>query len=96
MDAPEDDWTKWNGQQIHDPEKNCGMVQLYRRKNCPAPDFRLNLTGLDPDGIYEAEFFTGEKRQFSGRELASLTVRLDSPRSFQIIRYREIGSLRTA
>ena len=90
VEAPEDDWTKWNGQQIHDPEKNCGMVQLYRRKNCPDPDFRLNLTGLDPDGIYEAEFITGEKRRLSGRELASLTVRLDQPPSFQLIRYREI------
>jgi alpha-galactosidase len=91
-EAPENDWTKWNGQQIHDPRKNCGMVQIFRRKNSPDPDFRLKLSGLFPDAVYETEFFSGEKKQLSGRELASLTIHLDSPRSFQILRYKMIRS----
>ncbi|MBR4666446.1 MAG: hypothetical protein IKO93_21445, partial [Lentisphaeria bacterium] len=88
VESPETDWTKWNGQQIHDPVRNCGMVQIFRRKNSPDADFQLKLSGLIPDAIYETEFFSGEKKQLSGRELASLTIHLDSPRSFQIIRYQ--------
>jgi alpha-galactosidase len=88
VDGPETDWRKWNGQQIHDPAKNCGMVQIFRRKNSPDPDFQLKLSGLIPDGVYLVEYFTGESRRLSGRELASLTIHLDSPRSFQIIQYQ--------
>ena len=64
------------------------MVQHFRRRRSPDPEFRLRLAGLDPDAVYEAEFFTGATRKLTGRELASLTVRLETPRSFQIIRYR--------
>ena len=88
VDSPENDLTKWNGQQIHDPAEQSGMSQIFRRANCPDPDFSLNLAGLDPDAFYEAEFFTGEKRLLFGRELAKLTIHLDQPRSFQIVRYR--------
>ena len=59
VDSPENDLTKWNGQQIHDPAEQSGMIQIFRRANCPDPDFSLNLAGLDPDAFYEAEFFTG-------------------------------------
>ena len=92
VEAPENDWTKWNGQQTHDPKTNCGMVLLFRRKNSPDPEFRLSLSGLDPETVYEAEFFTGETLTLSGRELAALTVRLEQPRSFQIIRYSPAGN----
>ena len=30
-ESPEDDWTKWNGQQVHDPARQYGMVQIFRR-----------------------------------------------------------------
>ena len=88
VEGPETDWRKWSGQQIHDPAKNCGMVQIFRRKNSPDPEFQLKLTGLDPAAVYEVEFFTGEQCMLSGHELASLTIHLDSPRSFQIIQYQ--------
>ena len=91
VEAPENDWTKWNGQQIHDPQKNSGMVQLFRRKNSPDPEFQMKLAGLDPEAAYNVEFFTGEKQTLSGRELASMTVRLEQPRSFQLIRYHKAG-----
>ena len=90
VENPELDLSRWSGQQIHDPKENCGMIQIYRRRNSPDPEFRLSLTGLDPEGTYEVEFFTGEKKQLSGRELAALTIHLDSPRSFQLIRYEKI------
>ena len=72
--------------------RNCGMVQIFRRKNSPDADFQLKLSGLIPDAIYETEFFSGEKKRLSGRELASLTIHLDSPRSFQILRCKLIKS----
>ena len=58
--------------------------------NCPDPDFRLNLSGLDSDAFYEVGFFSGEKQKLSGRELASLTIHLEQSRSFQIIRYERV------
>ncbi len=88
VEAPEEDWRKWNGQQIHNPKENCGMIQLFRRKKSPDSEFQLKLAGLDPDAIYETAFFTGEIRQLSGWELASLVIHLEQPRSFQIIRYK--------
>ncbi|MBO4305044.1 MAG: alpha-galactosidase [Lentisphaeria bacterium] len=86
-EEPENDWMKWAGEQIHDPKENCGMVQIFRRKRSPEADFQLKLAGLDPEALYEAEFFTGEKKKLSGKEFASLTIHLAEPRSFQIIRY---------
>ena len=91
VEGPEEDMRKWNGVQIHDPVSNCGMVQLFRRRNSPEPEFRLNLAGLEPGATYEAESFEGGAKRLSGRELATLAVTLDSPRSFLILRYRRIG-----
>lgn len=88
VEAPEEDFTKWNGQQTHDPDKNEGMVQIFRRKESPDADFQLSLTGLKPDALYDVAFFTGEKIQLSGKELAKLNIHLDEPRSCQIIRYK--------
>jgi len=88
VENPENDLRTWNGQQINDPVQNYGMVQIYRRKQSTEPDFRLKLMGIKPDGIYNAEFFTGESTEMTGRELASLEMHLDKPESFQFIRYR--------
>ena len=89
VEEPERDFTRWIGQQVHDPARECGMVQLFRRRTCPDPGFRLRLAGLDPDAVYEVGFFTGATRELAGRELASLEVRLETPRSFEILRYRK-------
>ena len=67
------------------------MIQIFRRKKSPDPEFQLKLIGLDPDAVYKVEFFTGEKQKLVGRELTELTVRLKQPRSFQIIRYKKTG-----
>ena len=79
---------KWNGVQIHDPARDRGMVQLFRRRNSPDPEFRRNLTGLEPGAVYEVESFEGVIKRLSGRELAPLAVTLESPRSFLILKYR--------
>ena len=91
VESPEQDFSKWNGQQIHDPQNDCGMVQIYRRKASPDPDFQLDLTGLKEEAMYETEFFTGERRKLSGKELKNLSIHLELPRSFQFLRYRRIS-----
>ena len=91
VESPEEDMRKWNGVQIHDPVRDSGMVQLFRRRNSPEAEFRLSLAGLEPGATYEVESFAGETKRLSGRELATLEVTLDSPRSFLILRYRRIG-----
>ena len=87
-EAPEDDWTKWCGQQVHDPEEGCGTVQIFRRRNSSESEYRLSLSRINPDGIYRIEYFSGESFEGTGAELKNLTVRLDQPRSFQVIHYR--------
>lgn len=96
VDGAENDFSLWNGQQIHDPAENCGMVQIFRRKASPEADFTLHLSGLTPDDKYEVEFFTGEKFSLYGKELASMVIHLENPRSFQIIRYALFSSAQTA
>ena len=86
-ETPQTDWSQWHGQQIHDPVKGCGMVQLYRCTNAASPDFQLHLEGLCPEALYELEFFNGKTQVLSGREAASLVIHLDTPRSFQFISY---------
>lgn len=88
VESPEEDFTKWNGQQIHVPEEDGGMIQLYRRKKSPAPDFRLQLQGLSPDTLYEVTYFSGEKMFLSGKLLAETVIHLEAPGSFQIIKYK--------
>ena len=90
VDAPENDWDKWLGVQLHDHEHDCGMVQLFRRKRSTMPEYRLNLIGLEQDSLYKLEFFTGETQCIKGKELASLAITLDSPRSAQILKYTKI------
>ena len=55
---------------------------------CPTSHLPLAMHGLTPEAVYQVDYFTGESRQLSGRELASLVIRLEQPRSFQIISYR--------
>ena len=64
------------------------MVQIFRRTHSPEPEFQIHLEGLNPEAVYLLDFFTGESEERSGRELASMVIRLEQPRSFQIIRYR--------
>ncbi|MBR2441248.1 MAG: alpha-galactosidase [Lentisphaeria bacterium] len=84
---PEEDWTKWSGQQVHNPEGDYGTVQIYRRQKSPDADFRLALSGIKT-GIYQVEYFTGETLEITGAELKNLVVSLAQPRSFQVIYYK--------
>ena len=84
---PEEDWTKWSGQQVHNPVGDYGTVQIYRRQKSPDADFRLALSGIKT-GIYQVEYFTGETLEITGAELKNLVVSLAQPRSFQVIYYK--------
>jgi alpha-galactosidase len=60
-------WIAW---QFDVPEKGGGMVQAFRRQDCPEPSVTLKLQGLDPDARYElTNFDQGGSRQIAGREL---------------------------
>ena len=86
------DWSNWLGQQIHDPQQQCGMVQLYRSSNALSPDFKLDLSGIEPEALYETEFFSGEKLRIPGKELIHLVIRLENQRSFEILSYKKLPS----
>ena len=90
VEFPDLDMRLWNGQQIHLPEENRGAVVVFRRKQSPEADFQLHLSGIDPEREYELEFFDGEIRKIFGRELASLMIHLDQPRSFRIFAYKAV------
>ena len=90
VESPEEDMRKWHGVQIHDAAQNYGMVQLYRRRNSSEAEFRLNLTNLAPEAIYEVESFAGGIKRLSGKELALQTIRLDAPCSFLMLKYRQV------
>ena len=44
------DWMAW---QFHRPRTNAGVVQAFRRAECPDGSVRLRLHGLDPDRHYD-------------------------------------------
>ena len=90
VESPEVDMRLWNGQQIHIPEENRGAVVVFRRKQSPDADFQLHLSGIDPEREYDVEFFDGEIRKIFGRELASLMIHLDQPRSFRAFTYKTV------
>lgn len=63
----EDVWMAW---QFDLPDAGKGMVQAFRRKNCPQQSITVKLRGLQPDARYELKDFDGrEPRQVRGREL---------------------------
>jgi alpha-galactosidase len=51
-----DVWIAW---QFHRPELGAGMVQAFRRNDCPDASIRLKLRGLKPDARYEFRRLNG-------------------------------------
>jgi alpha-galactosidase len=49
-------WIAW---QLHRPEVGAGMVQAFRRADCPAATIRLKLRGLKPDTRYDFKQLDG-------------------------------------
>lgn len=65
--ADKDAWIAW---QFNDPEKNAGVVQAFRRSECPYESARLQLRGLDPGSRYRLDQFDPPLQfEASGEEL---------------------------
>ena len=61
----------WCGWQLHDPEKNEGAVQLFRRENSPYDSATLALFGLEAGRVYRFEDADGGEFEASADELLS-------------------------
>lgn len=67
--STEDDvWMAW---QFHRPDLSSGLIQAFRRPNCPYESARYKLHGLDPNARYRVTDpdAPDAKQEFTGREL---------------------------
>ena len=78
------DSAKWIAWQFMDVEKGEGLIQAYRRENCPQPHLTVKLYGIEPKSIYELDDLSC-KRCFLGSELENFTITLEPRASAQII-----------
>lgn len=84
-------WAAW---QFNDPQQGGGMVQAFRRKECPADSVSLSLRGLEPAAVYElTDLETNQSRRLTGHELMDgLTVRLATRPASALLVYRKTES----
>lgn len=84
-------WAAW---QFDLPEKGTGMVQAFRRQNCPEASITLKLRGLDPGAEYElTDLDSPGVRRVTGRELleTGLTVTSSEKPNAMILTYRRVA-----
>ncbi|HQK92878.1 MAG TPA: GH36 C-terminal domain-containing protein, partial [Armatimonadota bacterium] len=82
------EWIAW---QFDLPEEGEGVIQAFRRAECPSDSLTLRLRGLDPYRRYVLDDadIPGE-REVLGRDLMEpgLTVTLPKPSSAALVFYR--------
>ncbi|NQU11003.1 alpha-galactosidase [bacterium] len=85
----DDQWIAW---QFHQPDRDAGLVQAFRRKNSPVAVAFFPLRGLDPTATY---VITDQDRQAPPREfpgealvLAGLAVALPQAPQAGVVVYR--------
>ena len=61
-----DQWIAW---QFDRPERDEGVVQVFRRPESPYESARFKLRGLDAAATYEVENLDGGKETRTGQEL---------------------------
>ncbi|MCC6579489.1 MAG: alpha-galactosidase [Phycisphaeraceae bacterium] len=82
-------WMAW---QFDRPELGEGVVQAFRRPECPQDSLQLRLQGLEPEEIYEVKNFDEKETvSMSGKELMSngLTVTLHGKPAAALITYQK-------
>ncbi len=73
----DDDWIAW---QFHRPDRNEGVVQVFRRHKTAEPAKTILLGGLDPACRYRLDNFDSDKPvTISGRELLEKGLSVDIP-----------------
>ncbi len=85
----EEVWMAW---QFHRPAENDGVIQAFRREQCPYPEAEFQLSGLDPTANYQVVNFDDQvPKRFRGAELlANLRIALPNCRSATTIHYQLI------
>jgi alpha-galactosidase len=80
-------WIAW---QFHDPDRQAGAVQVFRRPASPFTKAEFALRGLDPSATYAVDNGLSETRQ-SGRSLAAgMPVEIASEPGAAVIIYRRV------
>ncbi len=77
----------WCAYQMHRPDLDAGFVMCFRRLDAPSHVFTASLGGIDPSARYTVETYDGPTVQMAGRDLASFSAELKSPRSFRLSFY---------
>jgi alpha-galactosidase len=86
----DDQWIAW---QFNRPEKGDGVVQAFRRRDCPADEERYRLQGLDPHARYRLVNFDIPGNWFAtGRALmeAGVTAKAVGTPSAVIVAYERV------
>ena len=87
-----DVWLAW---QFDDPKTGEGLIQAFRRQNCPEATACFRLHGLDPAATYEiTDLDGGPVRQLSGQALLEqgLPVSAPSQPAALLLVYRRVAS----
>jgi alpha-galactosidase len=83
-------WIAW---QFDTPEAGTGLVQAFRRDDCPDATKTFRLQGLDADATYEVtDVDVGTPSQVSGKDLMEkgLAVEIKSKPAAAVIRYQKM------
>jgi alpha-galactosidase len=71
-----DVWAAW---QFHRADLDAGIVQAFRRADCPSDSIRLRLGGLDPRARYGViDFDDPRPREMSGKDLMATGLTLSA------------------
>ena len=88
------DETAWIGWQFHSPDKNAGMIQMFRRPKSIYTAVRVKLRGLDPEANYKlTELNSNQSQTGSGRELTEkgLVITMDDCPDAAVFLYEEVA-----
>lgn len=78
--------------QYHSPQSGKGVVQAFRREECPVVSAKFKLHGLEAAAKYEVENLDGGKQTMTGRELMEegLEVVLKTQPSAALFAYQRV------
>ena len=80
--AVDDCWCAWSA---YREDLGEGFAIAFRRAAAPDAEMTFTLPQIDKNAEYEVERFDGSKTTLSGAQLCDWNVKLDQPRSFELI-----------
>lgn len=87
------DLDSWIGWEFKDFNSEEGIVQMFRRDNCPDSEIYVRMFDIDPDSTYEFISYDGYPTEtYSGLELIEkgLCVKIANPRGSALLKFRKI------